>query len=467
MGRETEAHTLAPGGVVRPITRAAYRGAGAGRNPVDLQKQLVPKNMIHDAILDGHFEIYGSSDQMAPVDDQFKKYVYPYPGCSEIHMIWTDTPCLLTCWTDSNRNVDAYQNPKIEFMVAQHPWLENDCLFADIILPINTKFEENDIGSDHENAHYVTIFLEDKCIESIGESKSDYEAVAAVAEKMGLLEQYTEGKSIEEWIKHGFDTSGVPEAGLITWEEFCKKGYYVVPSDPDWKKHKAGMIDFYENPEKYPLSTPSGKIEFYSQNLARYFPDDEERPPVPHWIPYGESHQESLQLERARKYPLLCQSNHPRWRVHAQLDDMNWFHEIVTGKVKGPDGYLYEPLWLHPSEAEKRGIQNGDIVKIFNERGIVLAGSYVTERIMPGVAYIDHGARYDPIVPGEIDRGGAINTITPHIGASHNCRGAMVVSGFLVEVELADMEDLRKKYPEAFNRPYHHGSGLHFDRVLA
>jgi len=146
---------------------------------------------------------------------------------------------------------------------------------------------------------------------------------------------------------------------------------------------------------------------------------------------------------------------------------MNWFHEIVTGKVKGPDGYLYEPLWLNPSEAEKRGIKNGDIVKIFNERGIVLAGAYVTERIMPGVAYIDHGARYDPIVPGEIDRGGAINTITPHIGASRNCRGAMVVSGFLVEVELADMDDLRKKYPEAFNRPYHYGSGLDFDRVLA
>jgi hypothetical protein len=139
----------------------------------------------------------------------------------------------------------------------------------------------------------------------------------------------------------------------------------------------------------------------------------------------------------------------------------------VTGKVRGPDGYLYEPLWLHPSEAAKRGIRNGDIVRIYNERGAVLAGAYVTERIMPGVAYIDHGARYDPIVPGELDRGGAINTITPHRGTSRNCRGGMVVSGFLVEVELADMDGLRKKYPEAFKRPYHRASGLHFDRILA
>jgi len=82
------------------------------------------------------------------------------------------------------------------------------------------------------------------------------------------------------------------------------------------------------------------------------------------------------------------------------------------------------------------------------------------------VAYIDHGARYDPIVPGELDRGGAINTITPHRGTSRNCRGGMVVSGFLCEVEQANMDELRKKYPDAFKRPYHRASGLRFDRVL-
>ena len=462
LGREVP--PLAGKAVVRPSVNAAYHGYHPGPN---MQKQIIPKPMIHDAILDGHFEIYGSSEQMSPAEDQFKKYVYPVPGCSEVHMIWTDTPCLLTCWNDSNRNVDAYRSPKIEFMVAQHPWLENDCLFADIILPSNTKFETDDIGSDMESAHFSTVYRERKCVDPIGESKSDYEVVIAVAEKLGLLEEYTGGKSIEEWIKFGFDESGVPAAGLMTWEELCEKDYYVIPTDPNWKKYRAGMIEFYEDPEKHPLKTPSGKIEFSSQNLAKHFPDDDERPPVPHWIPYGESHQESLQLERAKKYSLLCISNHPRWRVHAQLDDVNWFHEIETCKVRGPDGYLYEPLWIHPSEAEKRGIKSGDVVKIYNERGVVLAGVYVTERIMPGVAYIDHGARYDPIVPGELDRGGAINTITPHKGTSRNCRGGMVVSGFLVEVAPVDMDELRTKYPEAFSRPYHRASGLRFDRVIA
>jgi anaerobic selenocysteine-containing dehydrogenase len=44
-------------------------------------------------------------------------------------------------------------------------------------------------------------------------------------------------------------------------------------------------------------------------------------------------------------------------------------------KVTGPDGYKYEPLWIHTSEAEKRGIKHGDIVKVFNERGIVLCAA--------------------------------------------------------------------------------------------
>jgi len=210
------------------------------------------------------------------------------------------------------------------------------------------------------------------------------------------------------------------------------------------------------------LKTPSGKIEFCSQNLAKYFPDDKERPPVPHWVEKGESHDERLSSERARRYPLLLMSNHGRWRVHAQCDDITWTREAPTCKVTGPDGYKYEPVWINPKDAEARGINHGDIVQIFNERGIVLCGAYVTQRIISGVVYVDHGARYDPIVPGEIDRGGAINTITPHNLTSKNATG-MVVSSFLVEAEKANIDELRKKYPDAFKRKYDPAAGLRFN----
>lgn len=94
-----------------------------------------------------------------------------------------------------------------------------------------------------------------------------------------------------------------------------------------------------------------------------------------------------------------------------------------------------------------------------------MVGAYVTERIMPGVVYVDHGARHDPIIPGELDRGGAINMITPHNRTSKNAAG-MVTNGFLVEVEGINLDELSKKYPEAFSAPYDGASGLRFERIL-
>jgi Molydopterin dinucleotide binding domain len=106
------------------------------------------------------------------------------------------------------------------------------------------------------------------------------------------------------------------------------------------------------------------------------------------------------------------------------------------------------------------------VVDAYNERGHVLCGAYITERIMPGVVYVDHGSRHDPIVPGELDRGGAINTISPHNILSKHATG-MATSGYLVEVAKADLDGLRDMYHDAFQRPYDGASGLVVERVLA
>jgi trimethylamine-N-oxide reductase (cytochrome c) len=337
-------------------------------------------------------------------------------------------------------------------------------MLADIILPANTKLEEEDITLS--NAHGVelyTILAEGQCIEPIGESKSDYEIVGEVAKKLGKYEELTEGKTVKEWIKSLYEFLGVQK--LVSWEKLKEKGYYVIPSAPDWEKVPPGLREFYEDPVKNPLKTPSGKLEFYSERLAHYFPDDKERPPVPHWIEKSETHDERLSSPRANMFPLLMMSNHGRWRVHAQCDDISWIREIPTCKVKGWDGYMYEPCWINTQEAEKRGIRTGDIVKVFNERGAVLCGAYVTERLRPNTAYIDHGARVDPVELGKLDRGGSINLISPYNIISKNCAG-MATSGFLVEVEKVTMEQMgewRKKYPEAFQREYEPASGLRFN----
>jgi len=164
-------------------------------------------------------------------------------------------------------------------------------------------------------------------------------------------------------------------------------------------------------------------------------------------------------------FPLLMMSNHGRWRVHSQCDDISWTREALTCKVKGWDGYLYEPIWINPKDAEKRKIKFGDIVKIFNEKGAVLCGAMVWERIMPGAVYVDHGARTDFIIPGKLDRGGAINLISP-TGLTSKRSGGQATSGYLVEVEkvsLEQMEEWRKLYPDAWEREYQPASGLRFN----
>jgi trimethylamine-N-oxide reductase (cytochrome c) len=128
---------------------------------------------------------------------------------------------------------------------------------------------------------------------------------------------------------------------------------------------------------------------------------------------------------------------------------------------------MYEPIWINPKDAENRGIKDGDIVKVFNERGIVLVGARVWERIMPGVVYVDHGARHDPIID-TVDRGGA-NTISPNGIVSKNACG-QATSGYLVDVQKVterDYQDWRAKDPEAFDdafmRQYDPASGLQFN----
>ena len=430
-------------------------------------KQLIPKTMIHDAILNPPLKFWGNGGIEEKVEDQFVKYEYPLPkdkGGTEIRMMWTDTPCRITCWNYGNETIVAERDPQIEFILAQHPWLENDCLYADIILPANTLLEVDDIVTNtRQGIQHHTINLQAKAVEPVGESKSDYEVVLDVAKKLGKGEEFSEGKSIRDLQQEVFHNMELEN--FISWDDFEKNQYVVLPTAEDWEDDVVGLRPFYEDPESNPLPTPSGKLEFYSERIDRHYPDDLERPPIPKWVEKSAMHDERLSSFRSKAYPLLLMSNHGRWRMHSQCDDITWCREIITCKVKAWDGYLYEPCWINPQDAESRGIKDGDIVQVFNERGSVLCGARVWERLMPGVVYVDHGARHDPIIPGKLDRGGAINTISGGGTVSKRCVG-QATSGYLVDVSKVTgelMDQWRQNYPEAFERKYDPAAGLRFD----
>ncbi len=389
------------------------------------------------------------------LDQQFIPHTYPEPNSPEIKMFYRYGGSFIGTWTETSRWIQAYQSPKLEFVVNQDVWWNSETGFADIILPACTNLERNDIGewagcggfsrhTPNANNHRIIVYQK-KCIEPLYESKSDYEIFSALAERMGFKEDYTEGNSVEDWIKKMFDTSSLPE--YTSFQDFKKKGYFVVPMPEDYKPTPA-LRWFYEgrdcdtpddfNPKRgtekaKELGTYSGKIEFVSQSLAKHLPDDEERPPIPRYIPSWEGHTSEL----AKKYPLQLISPHPRYSYHTHYDThCPWLGDIPGHRIF-KDGYYWHTTRIHPSDADARGIKDGDIVKIYNDRGTVLGIAKLTERIRPGVIHsYTSSSKYDPVEPGNpysVDRGGCVNLLTSSRTMSKNVSG-IAPNSCLVEI---------------------------------
>lgn len=432
---------------------------------------FIIKTLVAEAILNPPVYWYGSGSILAPREDQFNLYRYPpsddHPG---IRMIWNENNCMTACWNYGYKMIEAFRNPKIEFIVSIHPWLENDALFADLILPAQSIFEHEDLVVVHHSDMYG-IFYQQRCIEPIGESKSDYEIYRLIAEKLGIGEHFP---PVEKMLRDAYEKTLASKR--LSWEEFKKKGYYIydAPTWEEWINIKKRELSYntYEGGQAWfykagnGLDTPTGKIEFVSKGILKKFPTSRERPPVAKWI----DHDETSYSPKARKYPFTLVSNHPRWRHHVMGDDITWLKEIPSCKIKGPDGYYYEPVWINPADATNLGIKNRDIVMVYNERGAILCGAYITERIVPGAVVIAHGSGLDLLsLEDRVDRGGCVNLICPTPAEKYKPGEVieipeMVVSGFLVNIRKLKMDDLVKNFPQAFTRKLHPQIGSYYDK---
>jgi anaerobic selenocysteine-containing dehydrogenase len=358
--------------------------------------------------------------------------------------------------TATSRWARMYQSPRLEFVVNQDCWWCTETGFADIILPACTNFERNDIGEWANTGGYThhgsnacnhrIVVYQQKCIEPLYESKSDYRIFTELTARLGVEEEFTEGNREEDWVEKAYHASDLPR--YISFEKFKKKGYFIVPM-PENYLPTPGLRWFYEgracdtpdhfNPKRLTprgkeLGTYSGKIEFVSQSLKKYLPDDDERPPLPRYIPSWEGYNSAA----VKKYPLQLITPHPRYTFHTHHDaNTSWLAEIPGHRVR-KDGYDWHPARLHPSDAAARGINNGDIVRLFNDRGAVLCIAEVTERIRPGVVHSYYGSgRYDPLEPGNADsleKGGCVSILTPVRTLSQNAPG-MAPNSCLIEIE--------------------------------
>jgi len=423
----------------------------AAVNPV---KQKLYRPLMPEAVLSPPINWLGEGFCGTSLEQQFIPYTYPMPGFNEIRMFYRYGGAYIGTMCDTNRWIKMYQSPKLEFVVNQDCWWCTETRFADVILPACTNLERNDISewgsaggySQHLSTvcnHRVFVYQQ-KCIEPLYESRSDYRIFVELADRLGYKEAFTEGNTEEDWIEKMFKASDLPE--YISFEEFKKTGYFVAPQMPDYHPTPA-LRWFYENrdvdtPEKNPkrsagktkeLGTYTGKIEFVSQSLQKLMPDDPERAPLPHYIPSWEGHTSDL----AQKYPLQFISPHPRFSYHSHNDHhVTWLNEI-PGHRRFKDSYGWQVIRIYPEDARKRGIKQGDIVKLFNDRGAVLGIAELTERVRPGIIHsYESSASYDPLEPGRagsVDQGGCVNLVTPSRLMSQYVAG-MAPNSCLVEI---------------------------------
>ena len=409
-------------------------------------QQRVPRLNIPEAILDGHAEGYPNNTKF--IEGQFFKFSYPAPGNSPIKMYYKYGGSYIATQNNTNRYVKAYRTPKLEFVVNQAIWMEGETKFADIILPACTNFERWDIGETCNAGGYIihnfnklnhrVITLQHKCIEPLGESKSDYRIFLELSKRLGLSSYFSEGSTELDWCKRMYEGSDLPS--VISWKKLLKKGYFVVPPPKEELKSPCAYRWFAEGrkkdiPEPFPLpadyteeylvglQTQSGKIEFECSSLKRFDPDDPERPLISKYIPSWEGPRTK---ELYKKYPLQLLSPHPRFTFHTHNDGKDSIINDVKEHRVLIDGYYYWIVRLNTKDAEKHGIKQNDLVKVFNDRGAVICAAHITERLPQGTAQSPcSSAIYDPIgEPGNsTDRAGTINLLTssrPIIKKSHS-----------------------------------------------
>jgi len=368
--------------------------------------------------------------------------------------------------TETNRYVTAYREGKVPFVVNQSIWLEGEAKFADVILPACTNFERWDISEAANCSGYISdsyqfmnhrvIVLQQKCIEPLGDSKSDYDIFAGLAERVGVWGPFTMGGKTElDWVKDYYHATDMP--AVMCWEDFAKKGYYVVPAPAEEDRPKPGMRWFAEGrptdtPDWGPapwdqingegLQTQSGKIEFVASSLKRLEATgtiDPERPAMgPQYLESWEGHHTA---DLYAKYPLQMVSPHPKYSFHTMGDAKDsWTNEVKDNRVLKDDGRYYWIMRVNAADAAGRGIADGDLIRAFNDRGSVILAAQVTERVPPGTVHsYESCGDYLPLGdPGHSpDTAGCVNILTPKRYITPTSTG-MANNSCLIQVERWD-----------------------------
>lgn len=327
---------------------------------------------------------------------------------------------------DLNRLQQAWQ--QIETVIVHEPHWTPTARRADIVLPTTVGMERNDIAASPRDNFAVATH---KVALPFGQAKNDHDIFAALARHlqtqnrhMGDLEKaFTEGRNEEQWLRSLYNESKKRGESLghdlPDYDDFLEKGIINLAQPGE----AAVMLEkFRDDPNAHPVETPSGRIEIFSQTVSDFaLPGI---PGHPKWI----EPDEWLGSEDTQKFPLHLITHQPARRLHSQLD-----HSAHSRKGKIKDR---EPCLINMEDAKARGIQDHDLVRVYNARGSCISAAKLDCGLRPGVVMMATGAWYDPDYENNPDccKHGNPNAVTADVPTSEIAQGPSALT-CLVEIE--------------------------------
>ncbi|MBN3573498.1 trimethylamine-N-oxide reductase TorA [Vibrio neptunius] len=305
---------------------------------------------------------------------------------------------------DRNRMKKAFKQLQTVVTV-EFAWTAT-CRFSDIVLPACTQFERNDIDVYGSYSGKGLIAMH-RLVDPLFQSKTDFDIFTELSRRFGRHNEYTRGMDEMQWVRSLYDDCRAANKGkfdMPSFDDFWEQSVLDFGEGKPWVRH----ADFREDPEINALGTPSGFIEITSRKIGRYGYEHCQEHPM--WF---EKTERSHGGPGSDKFPFWLQSCHPDKRLHSQMCESEEFR--ATYAVQGR-----EPVYINPQDAKEKGIKDGDLVRVFNDRGQLLAGAVLTDSYARGVIRIEEGAWYGPLneKEGAICTYGDPNTLTMDIGSS-------------------------------------------------
>ena len=320
---------------------------------------------------------------------------------NDIKFLWNYAGnCITNQHGDINYTHDVLADEsKLEFILVWDTVMTDSAKYADILLPDAMRSEQLNMQTQGYSEYYTAVVVGGPAQEAPGECRSSYDVCADIADKFGKKDAFTEGKTQEDWIKELYEAGAKADGNMPTWDEIKAQGVYKRTLEP-----AIGLVDFRTDPVKNPLSTPSGKIEIYSEQLAEIaatweLEEGDVINPIPVFTPgfqgYGSVTDE---------YPLYCTGFHHKSRTHSSFGFIPELEQVAR-----------QQLWINPADAESRGIASGDTVAVKSPAGEIRIEALVTPRIIPGTIGIPQGAWHKADMNGDrVDEGACVNTLTTY-----------------------------------------------------